>query len=118
MQLNAEQIKKALECCQKKNPLYCLKCPVYSISESCQTILAQHSLSLINELTEENEAWQKSLITQKENADKAYYELACEVENLRAENERLKEHNITLEQKLMLFGIGDVYVFKTKVKGE
>lgn len=28
-------------------------------------------------LTAENEAWQKSLITQKENADKAYYELAC-----------------------------------------
>ena len=48
------------------------------------------TLSLIKELTEENEAWQKSLITQKENADKAYYELACELENLRAENERLK----------------------------
>ena len=41
-------------------------------------------------LSEENESWQKSLITEKENADKAYYELACEVENLRAENERLR----------------------------
>ena len=50
-------------------------------------------------LTEENEAWQKSLITQKENADKAYYELACEVENLRAENERLREDNEIKSQK-------------------
>ena len=42
-------------------------------------------------LTEENEAWQKALITEKENASKAYYNLACEVEDLRAENERLIE---------------------------
>ena len=47
----------------------------------------------IKELTEENKAWQKSLITQKENEDKGYYELACEVENLRAENERFREEN-------------------------
>ena len=41
-------------------------------------------------LTEENETWQKELIRQKELADKHYYELACEVENLRTENESLK----------------------------
>ena len=41
----------------------------------------------IKKLTEENEAWQKQLITTKEKSDKAYYELACEVEDLRAENE-------------------------------
>ena len=45
----------------------------------------------IKELTEENESWQKTLITEKENASKAYYNLACEVEDLRAENERLIE---------------------------
>ena len=43
----------------------------------------------IKELTEENEAWQKQLISQKENAGKAYYDLACEVEKLRDENELL-----------------------------
>lgn len=41
-------------------------------------------------LTEENKAWQAQLVSQKEKADKAYYDLACEVENLRAENERLR----------------------------
>lgn len=44
----------------------------------------------IKELTEENEAWQKQLISTKEQAGKAYYDLACEVEDLRAENERLR----------------------------
>lgn len=41
------------------------------------------------ELTEENKAWQKQVISQKENAEKAYYDLACEVEKLRSENELL-----------------------------
>lgn len=40
------------------------------------------------------------------------------IKELTDENERLKEHNITLEQKFMLLGIDDVYVFKAKVKGE
>lgn len=39
-------------------------------------------------------------------------------EELTEENERLRERNITLEQKLMLLEIDDVYVFKAKVKGE
>ena len=42
-------------------------------------------------LAEENEAWQKKLISQEEKAGKAYYDLACEVEDLRSENERLRE---------------------------
>jgi hypothetical protein len=51
--------------------------------------------------------------------------LSGEVERLTVENaekdaeiERVREHNITLEQKLMLLGIDDVYVFKAKAKGE
>lgn len=35
-----------------------------------------------------------------------------------ADIERLRNRNITLEQKLMLLGIDDVYVFKAQVKGE
>lgn len=35
-----------------------------------------------------------------------------------AEIESLRERNITLEQKLMLLGIDEVYVFKAQVKGE
>ena len=40
------------------------------------------------------------------------------INELTEENERLRERNITLEQKLMLLEIDDVYVFKAKVKGE
>ena len=96
MDLNAEQIKKALECCVTDS---CFSCPYDDVGvySQCVPTLLENALALINsqeqrikELTEENEAWQKALITEKENADKAYYELACEVENLRDENERLR----------------------------
>lgn len=51
---------------------------------------AQYYEQKIKELTEENEAWQKQLISTEEKSGKAYYELACEVEDLRAENEMLR----------------------------
>lgn len=83
MELKAEQIKSELEGLAKFRT-----CPEY-IRTALALITSQEQR--IKELTEENEAWQKALITEKENADKAYYELACEVEDLRAENERLNK---------------------------
>ena len=107
MEFNREQIIKALECCT--NCSCGTECPYYEY-EPCQTALDKDVLSLIKELTEENESWQKSLITQKENADKAYYELACEVENLRAENERLREDNeIKSQKRANIFEIANAY---------
>ena len=96
MELNRDDIIKALECCssEETEKFNCEVCPYRD--KCCNVGLLRDALSLIKELTEENESWQKSLITQKENADKAYYELACEVENLRAENERLRAE---LEQR-------------------
>lgn len=93
--LNAEQIIKALECC--KTPLasdceaceYTGKCLENGEYMGCVNLLVADALALIKELTEENEAWQKQLLSQKEKAGKAYYELACEVEDLRAKNENL-----------------------------
>ena len=96
-------IKKALECCANRQ-MSCNNCPYVhedtADDGSCAEKMEADALALINsqeqrikELTEENEAWQKSLITQKENADKAYYELACEVENLRTENARYEAEN-------------------------
>lgn len=113
MELNAEQIKKALECCSA-DTADCHSCPYGEFSEgNCFDNAKKDSLALINsqeqrikEITEENKAWQKSLITQKENADKSYYELACEVENLRAENERLKAK---------AYGINTVYGIRPEV---
>ena len=102
MELNAEQIKKAFDCCIKAETFGdCEKlgCPAHT-TQGCYYYLrtdedyegiihiemCKDALTLINELTEENE--------------------------------RLREHNTTLEQKLMLLGIDDVYVFKAQVKGE
>ena len=119
MELNREQIIKALECCYENN-LSCIDCPFQATDKYLECAgLSLSALALIKELTtkteaqdiviselrhrvekaehdaeryskkikeltEENKAWQKQLITTEEKADKAYYDLACEVENLRA----------------------------------
>lgn len=40
------------------------------------------------------------------------------IKELTEGNERLRKRIITLEQKLMLLGCDEVYVFKAQVKGE
>lgn len=132
MELNAEQIVKALECCSKGTTEDCAKCPRFDgdrtlSTEDCMEILMRNALALIKQLTEEvaglkaiseqyqkqfedcyeekakltdeNEAWQKQLITAEEQADKAYYNLACEVEDLRGENARLHASCTEFERK-------------------
>ena len=52
MELNAEQIIKALECCTSRS---CgADCPYYD-TELCQVAIMRDALALIKELTEENE---------------------------------------------------------------
>ena len=82
MELNREQIIKALECCSNNDECVGEACPYYATG--CEKNMPKDALSLINELTEENKAWQMQLISQEEKASKAYYDLACEVEDLRA----------------------------------
>ena len=113
MELNAEEIKEALkhaertkinlERCKYGNEKpNCSECDFKPwIKPICQRLLCYAALELITsqeqrikELTEENEAWQKRLIATEEKADKAYYELACEVENLRTESDRLKARTV------------------------
>ena len=94
MGLNREQIIKALECCTEGD---CYPCSYGNIGAGCRDKMCEDALRLINELTEENKAWQMQLIDKEEKADKAYYELACEVEDLRAENERLRDTAYRLE---------------------
>ena len=92
------EIKKALECCKSDDMTHCRGCP-YDKGIYCMCDMSADALSLINELTEENKAWQKQLIAKEEKADKAYYELACEVEDLRAENENLHASCTELTRK-------------------
>ena len=71
MELNREQIIKALECCGSKHhsdeKYECKHCPLngHSFAEgSCyDEVLHDYALSLINELTEENERLRKRNIT-------------------------------------------------------
>lgn len=125
MELNAETVKKALECCTIGD---CYPCPYGNIGAGCRDKMNGDALTLIFELTEksnnfeqaydcmhsacrelsskcdrlteENEVWQMQLISQEEKAGKAYYELACEVEDLRAENEKLAHSCTKLTQNL------------------
>ena len=83
MELNREQVIKDLE--WKK----LASSRMGSVEVSAEQMESYYNL--IKELTEENKAWQKQLITTEEKSGKAYYDLACEVEDLRNENEKLKE---------------------------
>ena len=101
--MERDLIIKALGICSTTGD--CPNCSYNDDTSLCINRIIKDALSLIKELTEENErlenvnkalkrlylnthkendAWQKELIRQKELADKHYYELACEVEDLRA----------------------------------
>ena len=60
MELNREQIIKALECCTyggdktKSQVEVCSPCP-YFYEGNCTQVLKEHALALIKELTDENE---------------------------------------------------------------
>lgn len=63
MELNREQIVKALECCGRigEHPHNCGGCPLrealdYRRRVYCRAFLAQYALALIRELTEDNKA--------------------------------------------------------------
>ena len=87
MELNAEQIKKALECCSSKN-LGCKECPLQP-KESlaiCVTEISKNALTLINELIGENERLQKSCT-----------ELTQELHDVAREYELYKRHNCDAE---------------------
>ena len=56
MELNREQIIKALECCTRQNCNGCPLCDALGDSnDACLDIIPPKILSLIKELTEENE---------------------------------------------------------------
>lgn len=86
MEHNREQVIKALEHWSKN-----FDGKVTDLVTVCNALaLINSQEQKIKKLTEENEAWQKALITEKEESGKAYYDLACKAEELCAENEELK----------------------------
>ena len=108
MKLKAEQIIKAMERC--RDEFTCAGCP-YEPLVNCHRELWKDALALIRELTEKTNSLQTAY-------NELYETTTEEIKRLTEKSERLRERNITLEQKLMLLGIDDVYVFKAKVEGE
>ena len=54
MELKRDEIIKALECCKSDDMTHCRRCP-YDTGLYCMCNMSADALSLINELTEENE---------------------------------------------------------------
>lgn len=95
MKLNIEQIIKAFECCTSEKYI-CEQCPIdEKIKDDCECgkVVARNALSLIKELTEDNE-WSAKLIFE---ADKKIAKLTEENERLRAENDELCDNIACLE---------------------
>lgn len=84
MELNREQIIKALECCDADNPT-CGECPFYDNHDYCWNVNKQ-ALALIKELTEENDRLRDTA-----------YRLECEVHRERADTVGKMQHKIWLE---------------------
>ena len=96
MELNQEQIIKALECCQnneKENTCqYCKFCPASDADFDedicdCYDGMMDDALSLIKELTEEIKKWEQAY----DCADSARREFSSKCDELAEENERLIE---------------------------
>ena len=65
MELNRDDVIKALECCTKPNCVG-FECPLYGDQAACVTGLNIAALSLINELTEENERLRGCVMSEEE----------------------------------------------------
>ena len=96
MELNREQIIKALECCTVGIGTECEKCP-YMRTAYCNDVLKKDILCYIKELTEDNEYLKTQLTatearaeSRKESDIAEILELRTKVEELTEENERLK----------------------------
>ena len=90
--LNAEQVKKALECCT--NGSCGTECPYYEY-EPCQTVLDEDALSLIKELTEENERLHASCTELTQNLHECKADTVKEMHSMLCEG-RVSNDNVVI----------------------
>lgn len=94
MELNREQIIKALECCSKTN---CKECPytpsgkVDIFDITCGINMARDTLALIKKLTEENEFHRKTI---SKNAQIALNVTVDEIEKTKADTVRKMQEKL------------------------
>ena len=116
MELNAEQIKKALECCVKvggyRDAQICNDCPLSE--KRCAILLPENALALINsqeqrikELTEENERLRVSLI----NTTDAYDFVNGIV--LKSKADTVRKMHSEIEERCIKGGIYPAFVKRT-----
>ena len=86
MELNREQIIKAMECCGTEHKC-CSSCPLARDYSPCSKTMANNALSIIKELTEENE----DLYASCAEAAKRLSDLEIIAEYYQAEASRLAE---------------------------
>jgi hypothetical protein len=91
MELNVEQIKKALECCKIPKLTKCYGCPREEEDSLCMYRLNEDTLALINELTAKNDAVSEECC-----------QLLTKVRKLTEENERLKAELASRPPKLII----------------
>ena len=101
MELNREQIIKALECLNDKHDRICDACPVCRLTDrghrSCKHVILDEAVALIKELTEENERLSTALAEYDHKTAiriSEEYVTADAYEELQEQNERLREEVI------------------------
>ena len=122
MELNREQIIKALECCHSSAIADCKHCTYRGKADdeedlgiTCLNVLLKDTLALIKELTEENERLRKNLETFKGKQKS----LQKQIEVLSKENHLLlsKDFDITVGDCHIVFSNGkkgNIYTFTEK----
>ena len=104
--MERNEIIKALECCKSFRDFYmCDECPyskaLLADDESCTNRMSQDALSLIKELTEENERLNQSYTNLERKCASLNDECASlndECASLNEENERLRAQKRKIEQ--------------------
>ena len=101
MELNREDIVKALECHISGKLANCEYCPfdkAHLFNATCVQAMCENALTLVKELTEEN----KKLNERLDREAKCQYDLATKIVNLRDDIKYVKEETIQKMQKKIL----------------
>jgi hypothetical protein len=113
MELNREQIIKAMECCRTNSEMDCIDCPYRNkgndLYAGCVNTLLVDALSLIKELTEENER------LRAENDDLCDNIACLEFDNENAERRTVRKMQEQLKMEIDGFGRKDGFVTKETV---
>ena len=109
MELNRDNVLKALECCKWDDVSLCKQCPYYKPSESnCISNMSIDALSLIKELTEENTFLHKTIT---ENAQLALEVTLEEIEKAKADT--VNKMYSMIKERCIKGGIYPIFVART-----